>query len=97
MFSVGEVPGLCPAGPREARGAAEGVALRQEAGLSTDSRPEQWVERHSSRLKAVSLKPKKKPQGLVAPCVPFMEQLHSHFHHHVHLRNDLPAISEAQR
>lgn len=25
-----------------------------------------------------------------------VEQLHSHFHHHFHLRNDLPAVSEAQ-
>lgn len=26
--------------------------------------------------------------------MPMEEQLHSHFHHHFHLRNDVPAISE---
>lgn len=28
--------------------------------------------------------------------MPIMEQLHSHFHHHFHLRNDHPAMSEAR-
>eukprot|EP00435_Cladocopium_sp_Y103_P024384 s2088_g6.t1 len=27
--------------------------------------------------------------------MPMVEQLHSHFHHHFHLRNDLPAIDES--
>ncbi|CAJ1357923.1 unnamed protein product [Effrenium voratum] len=33
------------------------------------------------------------PQMFFEGGVPVVEQLHSHFHHHFHLRNDLPAIS----